>query len=155
MNVNNATISGRIGREPEIRYTQDGLGIANFSVAVQGYSKKRDKDDQPTHWLDVKAFGSLAEFIAKHAPKGARVFVSGELQQEKWQTQNGENRSRVVINARQIDLMDWKETGQYQNASPRDQGSAPRDQAAPPADSVPRETEPYNGADDGFDDIPF
>ena len=134
--INSISISGRVGKEPELKYTAGGMAICTFSVAVQGYSKQ---GDNPTHWVDCKAFDKLAEVIGSRVPKGGRVFVHGELQQEKWQAKDGGNRSRIVVNARQVSIVDWIDTGQ----------AAPQTATQGANATKPQETAQT------FDDIPF
>ncbi len=132
--INTVTISGRVGREPEARHTPSGMCITTFSIAVHGYSK--DGDD-PTYWIDCKCFKNLAELISQKVPKGGRLVVNGQLQQEKWTDKaTGGNRSKLVVVANSIDIIDWRDDTQ---------AHAP-DQHAPPAHtSAPEQTQTAHG----------
>ena len=101
MGMSSVMIVGRIGKDPEMKYTPTGTAVTNFSVAVDGYRKDADGNKQ-TDWFDVVAFGKTAEFVAQYVDKGARVSLRGRLQQEKWTTPEGQSRSRVSIVADQV-----------------------------------------------------
>lgn len=145
-NINSIVVSGRTGGVPDAKYTPDGLCVATFGLAVKGYKSKQTNEDV-THWIDCKAFGKLAELICKAIPKGGRVVVGGEIRQEKWKTADGSNRSKVVVVAQQIDILDWAES--YQTSS------QPNDYAAAKGRSTPAQSQQTAPPDDGFDDIPF
>jgi single-strand DNA-binding protein len=102
-NLNTVTIVGRTGRDPEIRYLQSGTQVAAFSLAVDGWSK--DDAEPVTHWIDVKVWGKPAQVCADYLRKGQMVGLSGRLEQERWTSKTGENRSRVVIVASTVQLL--------------------------------------------------
>lgn len=92
---------GRVGREPEIRYTADQRPIANVSIAC-GW-KSKDKED--TEWVRIVAFGKLAEIIDQHLLKGALVYFSGRLQTRKWQDKDGNDRYSTEIVADRMQML--------------------------------------------------
>lgn len=100
MTINTATLSGNVGQQPEIRYTPNGNVIASFSLAVQGYGQGEKK----TLWFACKSFSKTAEVIGEYVHKGSPVTVSGSLDIEEWQDQNGNQRSRTVLIVRDIQL---------------------------------------------------
>jgi len=91
--MNNITIVGRIGRDPELRFTKDGKAVASFSVATD---HGRD-DNKKTTWHNVTAFGTLGENVASSLSKGARVIVSGRLDISDYDGKDGEKKKRVEI----------------------------------------------------------
>ncbi len=102
--MNIVCLIGRLGGDPELRYTQDGKGVARFDLAVDRYNS-----DDPD-WFSVTSFGRTAENVAEHMAKGCKVGVTGRLQQDKWEDKNtGEKRSRVIVIANQIDFLTWPE----------------------------------------------
>jgi single-strand DNA-binding protein len=100
--MNSVNLIGRLGGDPEMQYTADGTAVTKFSVAVDRY--KREEPD----WFDVTVFGKVAESTAQYMRKGMEVGVSGRLQQDKWTNDAGENRSRVLIVAQQVDFLTKK-----------------------------------------------
>ena len=91
---NRLTATGRLTRDPELRYTQSGKSICNFAIAVNGYKK----DD--VLFLDCAAWGKTGETINTHLTKGDPILVEGELKIEKWETKDGQPRSKPVCTVR-------------------------------------------------------
>lgn len=85
--LNKAMVIGRLGRDPEIRYTQDGKAVANFTLATS--DKWRDKDSgemqERTEWHRIVAFGRLGEICGEYLSKGKQVFIEGRLQTRSWE----------------------------------------------------------------------
>ena len=102
---NSVTIIGNLTDDPELKYTPNGAAVVNFSVAVS----RRVKDESTGQWSDadtsflrVNAWRSLAENIAESLTRGTRVVVSGRLRQRSWETQDGDKRSVVEIEADEV-----------------------------------------------------
>ena len=91
--VNSVTFSGRLGAEPEMRYTPDGTAVTNFRFAV-GTGK------DSVIWFDVAAWGNEAENVNKYLGKGSYAVVDGYLKEDVWETESGERRSKIKIVAR-------------------------------------------------------
>jgi len=101
---NTTTLSGNLTRDPEIRYTRDGQASATFGLAVNRRWQTRGSDawEESTSFFDVVCWRELAENVALSLVKGARVIVSGRLEQHTWETDAGERRSRVEITADEV-----------------------------------------------------
>lgn len=100
MAINSFTASGNVGNDCEVRYTNNGKCIAQFSLPVrQGYG-----EHQKTSWVTCKMFGGMAESLGSIICKGMKVTVSGEFVIEKWTGNDGNERQTVVILVRDIDL---------------------------------------------------
>lgn len=97
--VNKAIILGRLGKDPEIRYSSSGAAIANFTVATgeSWKNKETGEKEERTEWHRVTAFGKLAEIIGEYLKKGSQVYIEGRLQTRKWQDQNGSDRYTTEI----------------------------------------------------------
>ena len=94
---NRVELLGRLGKDPEIKYTSSGIAIANFSLATSKPKKKRDGGfDSETTWHNCVAWRKNAENMAELS-KGDRVYVAGEIKQESWDTDQGK-RYAVKIN---------------------------------------------------------
>ena len=96
---NTVRLTGNLGADPEVRHFESGSMKAQFSLAV--YAGK----DRPSEWFDCEAWGKTAERVAQMARKGYRVAIAGSLKQERWQAQDGANRSKVVVNAESFDIL--------------------------------------------------
>lgn len=83
--------SGNVGQNPELRFTNNGLAVASFAIAVY-----EGKDKQPS-WYDITCWDKLAENVAETIEKGDRVTVVGRLTQDRWETADGDKRSKVKI----------------------------------------------------------
>lgn len=97
---NNLTIIGNVTREPELRYTPSGAAVCKFGVAVnKSYTDKSGERKQQTDFFNVNAWRSLAENAAECVGVGQRVIVVGSLRSRSWETDGGEKRSAVEIEA--------------------------------------------------------
>src|SRR5690606_22398921 len=94
--VNLVALVGRLTRDPDLRYSQSGIAVANFSIAVD-----RPFNRDETDFFDIVAFRKLAELAANHLTKGRQVGITGRLQQDRWE-QDGQKRSKVVVVVEEI-----------------------------------------------------
>ena len=105
--MNSVNLIGRLTENPEMRQTQSGTAVVNFSIAVQ-----RDYKDQngeyPTDFIQVQAWRHTAEFVCKYFVKGARVGVTGQIQTSKYKDRDGNNRTAVYVVASAVDFADAK-----------------------------------------------
>ena len=101
---NTVTIVGNVTRDPEIRYTAGGAAKASFSVAVSRRWQNRQTNEweEQTSFLNVVCWREMAENVAESIGKGARVVVTGRLEQRSWETENGDKRSVVEIVADEV-----------------------------------------------------
>lgn len=109
--MNSVNLIGRIATEIELKHLPDGTAVCNFTIAVDGYKDK-------THFFEVVAWRKTAKNTAKYMKKGREIGISGELQQDTWETDDGQNRSKVKINARRIQFLSG-EQGQSQDNIPK------------------------------------
>jgi single-strand DNA-binding protein len=123
VSLNVVVISGRLGKDPEVRSTSGGKSVCTFSIAVdRGYGDKKK-----TVWVSVEAWDKTAEAVARLVTKGKRVEVTGELDEDSWTDQSGQKKSRFKVIARKVDIIDFPETG----------GSAPSTSDISDGDDVP------------------
>jgi len=107
--LNTVALIGRLGADPEIRYTPSGVPVANFRIAVNEYRKDQNGQKQErTHWFSCVAWKGLAETIERYLSKGSQVGISGSLQQRTWQNEAGDTRSTVEIVVRNLTMLDGK-----------------------------------------------
>lgn len=99
---NSITLVGNLTKDPELRFTTGGRGVASFGLAVnRRYQVNGEWQDQ-TSYFNIVAWGQLGENAASSLTKGMRVVVSGRLEQREYQNREGEKRSTVEINADEI-----------------------------------------------------
>lgn len=103
MAINTCAISGNLTRKPELRFTKSGLAVLPLRLAVNEYSRNAP-DNKRTGYFDATVFGPQASGLATFLDKGMKVAVQGSLRYESWE-ENGSHRSRVVINADEVDVM--------------------------------------------------
>lgn len=137
-NDNAVTIIGNCTREPELRYTNSGLQIANFGVAINQRRRNADTgqwEDGDTSYFDVSCFRELAENVAESIGKGTRVIVSGQLRQRSWETPDGDRRSKIEIVADEVGpSLRWATASVERMARSGGDGGAPQ---RPASDSAP------------------
>lgn len=105
MSENSVTLVGNLTDDPELRFTAQGAAVANFRIAVS----KRVRDAQTNEWKDgdtsyfrVNVWRQLAENVAESLTRGTRVIVTGTLKMRQWETQEGEKRSVVEVEATEV-----------------------------------------------------
>lgn len=107
--INTVTVVGNLGNDPEIRYTAQGVPVANFNIAVnENYKNKEGEKVKKTHWFKVTAFQRLAEIVGEYCTKGSKVGIRGQLTQRTWQDAEGANHSVVEIRTRELELLSGK-----------------------------------------------
>ena len=99
---NTVTLVGNVTRDPEIRFTTGGRGVASFGLAVNRRYQSNGEWQEQTSFFDVVAWGTLGENAAASLSKGTRVVVYGRLEQRSWETENGEKRSKVEVIADEL-----------------------------------------------------
>lgn len=110
--VNKIFIIGRLARDPEIRYTQNGSAIANMTVATdESFVGSDGNKVERTEWHRVTVFGKAAENCGNYLGKGSLVHVEGSLATRKWQDQNGQDRYTTEIKAQRVQFLDRREGG--------------------------------------------
>ncbi len=144
-NLNKVMLIGRLGADPEVRYTQNNTAVATLSLATSDrYKDSNGEWQETTEWHRVVAWGRLAEICQQYTNKGSQIYVEGSLQTRSWEDREGQKRYTTEIKAQSIQLLDSKESGQGTNTS------AGRDTQRPePATSSA--TTPF----DEDDDLPF
>ena len=141
--VNKVILIGNLGRDPEIRYTQAGEPIANFSLATnESWTDKGGQKQERTEWHRVEVFGKTAQIVRDYLTKGRQVYLEGTIRYEEWNDKDGNKRTGTKIrvsgpNSKLVLL------GGRGDAPPR--GGAPEGGEPPAADN-------FQVSDD---DVPF
>ena len=143
--INKAILIGNLGRDPEVRYTPNGLAIANFTIATsETFNNKSGERETRTEWHRIVAFGKLGEICGEYLAKGKQVYIEGRIQTRDWEDKDGNRRSTTEIVASQMQMLGTKEP-----AGASRQSFDPRDSSLPEETPGP----PYPDSQD--DDIPF
>ena len=140
--LNKVILIGRIGRDPEMRYTPSGQPVASFSVATdESYTSKDGQKVEKTEWHRIVVWGKQAEFCGNYLSKGRLVYVEGKLETRKWTDKDGAEKYTTEIKADRVLGLDSRQNeGQQQPATT--QGQAGRQEYA-------------GGGSSGMDDAPF
>ncbi len=98
--VNKAILIGNLGKDPEIRYTQSGTAVGNFSLATTERRKQGEEWVDHTEWHNIVVFGRQADLCNQYLQKGSSVYIEGRIQTRKWQDKEGNNRysTEIVVN---------------------------------------------------------
>ncbi len=99
---NSITLVGNLTRDPELRFTTGGRGVASFGIAVSRRYQVNGEWQEQTSYFNIVAWGQLGENAASTLTKGMRVVVSGRLEQREYQNREGEKRTAIEINADEI-----------------------------------------------------
>jgi single-strand DNA-binding protein len=146
--LNRCEFIGRLGRDPESRFTPDGMQIVSFSIAVG----RKYKDKEETEWVNIVAFGKLAEICAEYLSRGKQIYVAGRLNTQKYQDkETGQDRYSTRVIADQMQMLGGRDDdGGQREAPPQSSQPAQRDRPSP---QQPQQS--AGGIADMSDDIPF
>src|SRR3990167_3368938 len=109
--VNKVILIGNLGRDPEVRYTPNGLAVANITIATtEAWKDKQSGENQErTEWHRIVMYSRLAEIAGEYLRKGSKIFIEGRLQTRKWQDKNtGQDRYTTEIVADSLQMLDSK-----------------------------------------------
>jgi single-strand DNA-binding protein len=107
--VNKAILIGRLGKDPEVRYTPDGAMVTNFNLATdEQWKDKNGEKVQKTEWHKIVTFGKLAEICGNYLVKGKLVFIEGRIQTRSWEDKDGVKRFTTEIVAGNMQMLDSK-----------------------------------------------
>ncbi|MBI2368997.1 MAG: single-stranded DNA-binding protein [Deltaproteobacteria bacterium] len=135
--VNKVILIGRLGADPEVRYTSSGTAVANFNLATnETWVNKNGERQERTEWHRIVAWGKLGEICREHLAKGKQVYIEGRLQTRSWDDRDGNKRHTTEIVATNMVML----------GSPGESGRVPEIAAAG------REVGMEGGPED---DVPF
>src|SRR5579872_3114954 len=146
--VNKVILIGNLGRDPEVRYTPNGLAVANITIATSETwkDKQTGENQERTEWHRIAFYNRLAEIVGEYLRKGSKVYIEGRLQTRKWQDKNtGQDRYTTEIIADSLQMLDSKASGNV---------SANNDPMTA-AKSTPSDMPQPEAVESFDDDIPF
>ena len=142
VSFNRVIIAGNMTRDPELRFTNDGIPVCSFGLAV---NRRRSKSEE-VDFFDISAWRELGETIANYKKKGDPILVEGRLQYRTWEAQDGSKRSKVDIVADNVQFL----------SGPRDgDGGAPGGGQQRSRAATGGRGNDVDLSEEDFDDIPF
>ncbi len=137
--INTITIVGRLGRDPELKYTQAGKPVCNFSLAVDRRGKDAGAD-----WFQVTAWDKLAELCNEHLRKGRQAAIRGRMQSRNYEAQDGSKRTAWEVVAEDVQFLGSREEAAASSPTPhQDQPRPGGRQAPPPEQDLDQEDVPF------------
>ena len=135
--VNKVILIGNLGKDPEVRYLDSGVAVANFSLATtESYKNKEGERVSQTEWHNIVLWRGLAEVAEKWLKKGSSVYIEGKIRSRKWEDKEGNARYTTEILADNMTMLGKKEDS-----------SAEKTETTPEQESIPQEEK--------GDDLPF
>lgn len=137
--VNKVILVGNLGKDPEVRHLDNGIAVANFSLATtESYTNKQGERVNQTEWHNIVLWRGLADVAEKYLKKGNSIYVEGKISTRKWEDKEGNTRYSTDIIADKMTMLGSKS-----------------DNANTPTESSVSSTEPTPSEDSGNDDLPF
>lgn len=157
MSINRTTLLGNVGKDPEVRYLDSGVAVAQFSLAttVKGYTAQNGQQvADRTEWHNLVAWRGLAQTIEKYVHKGDKLYVEGELRYRDYEGQDGIKRRTAEIYVEKMELLTPKGEGKPLPPMPEEPAAPQQQVAHKPAPQQPVQQQVDFSAGPG-DDLPF
>jgi single-strand DNA-binding protein len=131
---NKVILLGNLTRDPEVRYTPNGIAVASFAIAVNRKYKQGDETKEEVSYIDIVVFGKQAESCGQYINKGDSVLIDGRLQQRRWDDkETGQKRNKIEVVAQSVNFMPKRSSGgQATNAHAEPAPEAPVDEGEIP-----------------------
>ena len=147
MSVNKVILVGNVGKDAEVRYIDNGVAVATFSLATsETYTSKSGEKVTTTEWHNIVAWRGLGEFAGKYIQKGRQLYIEGRIKSRSYEDKDGVKKYITEILADSIQLLGRKEPGEGGSASPANDFPQPQSQQ--------NNSENFD-AGDTVDDLPF
>lgn len=147
--VNKVILIGNVGAEPEVRYLDGGVAVANLRLATtERYRNKNGENIDQTEWHNIVLWRGLAEIVEKYVHKGMRLYIEGRIRTRSWDDQNGIKRYTTEIYADNMQMLSFKQDGDNGANTPKSSYNAPSSSASVNSPEPPM-------APDDNDDLPF
>jgi single-strand DNA-binding protein len=131
--MNSINIIGNLTADPELKYTASGTELCSFSIAHNKVYKKDGEKVEQVYFFNCEAWSGIAKTITEYFKKGHKIGITGELKQDRWETESGEKRQTVKIVVRGIDFL----TPKNSTGESADNNSAPIPQSPFSDDDIP------------------
>jgi single-strand DNA-binding protein len=154
MSVNKVILVGRLGKDPETRYTGAGQAVCNFSLATNESFKDRNGERQErTEWHRIVAWGKKAEFAQQYLKKGSQIYLEGRIQSGEWTDKEGQKRTKYEIVANEFRFIGSKSDSASAGSRSSAASAAPAGDFDHEAPAPP--SEEHAGPEVSDEDIPF
>lgn len=135
--LNQVTLIGNLGRDPELKYLDQGIAVANLWMAcTDSYRDRNGNNVDRTEWISVNLWRGQAEIAGKYCRKGSTICIEGRLTSRTWETPQGETRRVTEVEGRRIILLDSAPSSEGQFANPVQQSYTQQQPAAQPSQPV-------------------
>lgn len=136
--LNMVQLIGRLGKDPELRFSQSGQAIANMTLATdESYIGQDGNKVDKTEWHRLVAFGRQAELVEKYLRKGSLIYVQGALQTRKWQDQQGQDRYTTEVKLQRVQFLEKKGDNEQPNGEGQKRSQPRGNKASYDMDDVP------------------
>ena len=154
--INKVILIGRLGKDPELKYTPSGTPVAKFTLATDENYKDRATGElqQRTEWHNIVAWNKLAEICGEYLTKGKLVYIEGSIRSRPYQDQAGNKRTWFEIWANKMTMLGSKAESERMAAAGMER-STPEPQAPAPAPPPATEPAPSSEVEISDEDIPF
>lgn len=144
--VNKVILIGNAGADPDVRYTPEGVPVANFSLATsETWKDSSGERQEKTEWHRLVLWRGLAEIAKSYVKKGSKLYVEGKLQTRSWEDQSGQKRYTTEVVVNEMNLLDGRDEGSSQGQPQGQRTQGAQSQQAPP----------YQPSEGDDDDLPF
>ncbi|MBI5050631.1 MAG: single-stranded DNA-binding protein [Nitrospirae bacterium] len=126
---NKIILVGNLTRDPEMRYTPQGTSVCNFGIAVNRKYKQGEEVKEDVTFINVVVFGKQADTCGQYLNKGSAVLVEGRLQERRWETEEGQKRSKFEVVAQTVRFLSKKQGGTADTETAGGSDIAPPDEA--------------------------
>ncbi|HKJ40587.1 MAG TPA: single-stranded DNA-binding protein [Sunxiuqinia sp.] len=145
MSVNKVILVGNVGRDPEVRYLDKDVVVANFPLATsESYNAKNGEKVTTTEWHNIVIWRGLAKVVEQYVKKGDRLYIEGRIRTRSWEDKEGNKRYTTEIYGDNMEML----------GGPRNQGGNDNQQPAPQNEKENRVNEPDVDTNEE-DDLPF
>lgn len=152
--LNRVVISGRIGKDLELKTTQSGTSVVSFSLAVDRDFKDKASGERATDWIDFVAWRSTAEYVCRYGAKGRQLIVDGRLQVRDWTDKDGNKRRSVEVVADSVYFVGGRNGDASHAAQPSGDGYMPPPIDRPTGTELPPGQSGFEGYEDPGE-LPF
>ena len=139
--INKVILIGRLGQDPEVRYTPDGTAVANFSIATSEEWKDKNSGEKKerTEWHRIVAWRRLGEICGEYLSKGRQVYIEGRIQTRSWDDKDGNKRYTTEIVASDVQFLGGRDSAAAAgpSAGSQDAGGPPLSPQGPQDDDIP------------------
>ena len=144
-NFNKVMLMGNLTRDPELKYLPSGMAVTNLGLAVNRTWTDRESGEKREEvcFVDLEAWGRTAETMNEYLQKGRTVFIEGRLRQQRWETDDGQNRSKHVVVIDSFQFVGGRQDGSEQGGYSQPAGNAASQSSASDAEPTTEDDIPF------------